>query len=351
MLVCTSWRKTIIETPRFWTRFELPYHRPLHLARNLRRAQDAPLDVAVRIRSDVPVDIESVKRFLTNNIHRVERLIVIAYGVNLTDMIADTAAPLLRRLLIRAGKRQGIVTSHLDFALSSPYLEEMSLIGCVVQPPLNVFRNVRRLHLMSASFQRKFGGWSTDSVFQVLSHCRQTVEELELDTVDIDGEQAYESMTILTLSKLRRLSWRTTAARLNLLEFISAPALQTLHTFNYSEMPMDGSRFIPSSLTQLPAKMPVVLEVYYLSTEHKLGLNFYADLSRKEKLFASTYTFLRHGWDYIEFFQAFLKEQGLPSVKHVRYSADDPGVLSSMRSVVYSIPSVKHSQVWDLHDG
>ena len=347
MSVCSLWHTTIVESPVFWTFIGLPLMKPDLVTLFLERARDAPLEVSVSIHAETNTEtiLEYIRRFLICNMHRVGTLAVQANNRDPISVIPNIPAPLLRTLLILMGNEvTRLATANLDFALLAPSLENITLCRCIMPIPTNSFRNLRRL--IHNPLRISSDGWSVHDALRVLSHCRHTLEELELLTTRKVDSKAYWGLSILNLPKLKRLIWYTTIDYPNLLLFISAPQIRTLQILDIDGLMADGSTIVPTSFTELSSRKPSVLEMYQLALGTAFGINLYADRDRNEKLFASCFKLKRHFLELTHFLEAFLRKHGLLSVKHVRYSADSPEVLIGMRKIIDLMPCVEEPELW-----
>ena len=160
----------------------------------------------------------------------------------------------------------------------------------------------------------------------------------------------FRSLSVLILPRLRRFAWRTSITYPNLFQLISAPAIQTVQLVVVIGLEAEVSHILPSSFTNLSSKEPSVLEIYHLLAERRLGINLYADLDRTEKLFASSFTIIWLNQDCTQFLESLVREHGLLSVKHVRYSADSPEILAGMKSVIELMPRVEQPELWNARE-
>lgn len=186
-------------------------------------------------------------------------------------------------------------------------------------------------------------GWSLNRILQILSHCQGTIEELEIDTTADEFPPIVPSDSILALPRLRRLVWSARDLHPSLLEFIAAPIIQTLHVNIFFT---EGSLLtVPQSFTRLSERIPTAVDVYHNDVRGAVGMNFYSNSAREDKIFALLCQWSdANTWGTSKFVKELLTVQNLLSLTHARLarSATNP----EMREALEWLPGMEDIEGW-----
>lgn len=295
------------------------------------------------------------------NINRIENLQLLNHG-DFSFVPPNTHAPLLRTLSINLFYKDN-THGPIDLALNAPLLDNVCLNNITLRPTsYALFNNVRRLTLTQTS-SRPFEAMPIETVLQILTRYHLTLEEFEVRTTDPHDSRMISGRTsndILVLPRLRRLVWKAPSISPNLLSFITAPELQTLHiVMEKSNAMEDFSLFIPVSTVQLSERSPMLLHAYraYRNFTSLFGFNFYADPVEDNKLFAFV---MRDGRGMHQvgneefqvffkmFVETFLKAHSLLPLKYTKLT----GILVNLvREVYRSIPDVEDKDAVYIYMG
>ena len=360
--VCSYWRRIIVGTPTFWNRIHFPARDEQLLELHLRRAQSTPLDVSVYLNDTAGLD-PIVQKFLSENTHRIERFCVLSKLLDHKEnySFTDPFPPSRLKYLFVEGFVYGLAL-NVNFSSfpdqSSIGVEEISLHNVSPVVDMTVFKSVVRLQITSGDYTRPKAGWPLSTVLQLLSYCQNTIEEVKVDVTPSPslGINRMLSNKLIHLLRLRRLEYTDKGDEeipSNLLQYICAPHVLTLHVASFaSQLGQGSSGFLPSTFTQLSQRKPALLEIYRPIPQCHFGLNLYADPGRHRKVFAFRFVLplqRRQGLEdtLSKALLSIAELHSLLSVEYLRVTKDCVKITGPLRNFIEKHPGFKRTDTVD----